>query len=79
MIIQHPDFASMTVRSERIRQFAVDAGCDAKLHDDDDETTTIIHYPDGRIEIDCEGDVDQLVDVINDASNWPDDVESVDP
>ena len=78
MIIRHPDFATMQVRSERIRDFAEQAGCDVTKHEDSGETTPVTHYIDGRIEVQCDGDAEALASEIDNAGAWPIGIEVLD-
>jgi len=76
VIIQHPDLATMTIRSERMREFARDAGLSVSLASEVGETTAITHHPDGRIEIHTDGDGQAVAAEINATGAWPDNVVS---
>jgi hypothetical protein len=77
MIVKHPRLAAMTLQSEEIRKLGQSV-CDGVVLDSDDgETTAVTHYPDGRVELQCQGDSQAFANTINNAGSYPDDVEPV--
>jgi hypothetical protein len=77
MIAKHRRLAEITFNSETIRELAATVSDDVVLDSDSGTTTTVIHYPDGRIKLECQGDSQAFADAINNASSYPDGVEAV--